>query len=278
MRKRMVGGSLRRLREARGLSIEYVADELGASRSAIYRQETGHTATSVADARAYLSLYQVEDEKTIERVMSLARASRTRGWWVAYGPKAGEQHVDVAEAEDFSTEIRILTLNCIHALLETDEYAEAAMASIRGMLHMEDIDLDASFKLRRLRREILNRDEAPTLWCVIGEAALYVEFPDKGVMQRQIEHLLKLSERPSISLQILPMSSIASQTMEGFMSIMSVDGTVDGSVAHKTNAFIDDPDQVKKDIYHFTHMQTQALSRNESRALLLRIADSMRSN
>lgn len=284
VRKRLAGASLRRIRESRGQSIEDVAKLLGVSRSAVYRQETGHTATSVADARAYLEMYEVEDEKVIERVLALARFSRVRGWWFAYGDTAGEEHVDLADAEDIATEIRIVSINYLHALLENDEYAKASIDAGRGLLTAHGLDPEAALDLRRARRSILEGRDSdlvgknpPILWCVIGEASLHTEFSDPAVMAKQIDHLIELGDRPNISIQILPSSSTANVMVSGFMTILSIDGTVDGSVVHTANSFSDDPDQIKKDSHRFTHIQTQALSRDETRKYLQRLAGTMRS-
>lgn len=65
IRKRIIGKHLRMLREDAGCSMEDVASNLGISRTAAYRQETGHVAVKVSDVRAYMSLYtQVYEEYT----------------------------------------------------------------------------------------------------------------------------------------------------------------------------------------------------------------------
>jgi transcriptional regulator with XRE-family HTH domain len=271
MRKRLVGSRLRRLREAAGLSIEGVAKELGVNKSVIYRQETGTTATSIADARAYIGMYGIDNEEEAERLVHLARSCRTRGWWFAYGETAGEEHVDLADIEDLSTEFRVANLNGLHALLETDDFARASMESSRAVLEEEQVNMEDVLTLRRKRRAILDRPSPPKVWAVIGEASLHLEFSDKEVMTSQIRHLIDLSERSNVSLQLLPLNNPANLLVAGFISIMGFDGTPDGSVVHTYRTFSDHPDQVKVDLSRFSQVQSQALSRGETRVRLERI-------
>lgn len=275
MRKRLIGSKLRNLREAAGVTVESVAAHLGVSESVIYRQETGHTSTSVADCNAYLTLYGITDEPTVRRMLELARVCRVRGWWFEYSETAGEEHVNLADIEDLSTEFRTVNLTGFHALLETEEFARATFEASRPVVG-GDFHLDDVLALRTKRRLVLDREDPPKFWAIVGEASLRVEFPDPSVTLGQVNHLLRLMERPNVSIQILPLGSLGNLAVEGFLSIMGFDGTPDGSVVHTYRSFSDHPDQVKKDLHRFTYMQTHALSQAETRNRLEQIASEMR--
>lgn len=275
MRKKIVGSKLRNLREEAGLNIETVASHLGVSKSVVYRQETGYTATSVADCNAYLNLYGIQDQATITRMLELARACRVRGWWFDYSETAGEEHVNLADIEDLSTEFRTANLTGFHALLETGDFAEATLEASRAVLGL-DFHMDDVLALRHKRRLVLERDNAPKVWAIVGEASLKLEFPDPSIMLGQVNHLMDLMDRPNISIQILPASSLGNLVVEGFLSVMGFDGTPDGSVVHTYRSFSDHPDQVKKDLHRFTYMQTHALSQAETRNKFEQIAATLR--
>jgi transcriptional regulator with XRE-family HTH domain len=264
MRKRLVGSRLRRLREAAEMSIEEVAKELGVNKSVIYRQETGTTATSIADARAYIDMYGIENEDEAERLVHLARSCRGRGWWFAYGETAGDEHVDLADIEDLSSEFRIVNLNGFHSLLETEEFARASLESSKSLLEEEGVNLEDILSLRRKRRAILDRERPPKLWAIISESALRLEFPDKEVMVEQIRHLVELSNRSNITIQLMPLASPGNLLVAGFLSIMGFDGTPDGSVVHTYRSFSDHPDQVKLELSRFGQVHANALSRGET--------------
>jgi transcriptional regulator with XRE-family HTH domain len=277
MRKRLIGSKLRRLREDHGMSIDAVAQQLGVGKSVVYRQETGHTATSIADAKTYLDIYGVQDPVVRDRMLALARACRVRGWWFAYGETAGDEHVDLADIEDLSTEFRIVNLSGFHTLLETEGFAQASLSASRPVLG-QNFHIDDVLALRSKRRQIMDREDAPKVWAVIGESSLSLTFEDPSIMINQVNHLLELMERPNVSLQLLPSSSVGNLVVEGFMSIMGFDGTPDGSVVHTYRSFSDHPDQVKEDLHRFTYMQSHALSRSETRHRLEAIASAMRQN
>lgn len=277
-RKRLVGSHLRRLREDKGLPIETVAAQLGVSLSAAYRQETGNTATSVSDAKAYLDMYEVKDPEIRERIMTLARASRVRGWWFAYGETAGTEHVDLADAEDIATQIRTVHLHGIHALLETEEYAKACLEASISLLSSEGVSPEDALELRNKRRSIMDRKGPPHIWAVIGEAGLQRNFSDPDVMRNQLLHLVELSKRSNVSIQILPSRSLAGLVVNGFFTVMSFGEALEGSVVHADHQFSDHSDQVKADMDRFTHVQSEALSGTETRQHLVNLAASLKTD
>lgn len=59
----------------------------------------------------------------------------------------------------------------------------------------------------RLARQAatLDRDPPITLSAIMGEPAL--RYGDPVLLHRQLEHLLKLSERPSVSIRVVPFSA-----------------------------------------------------------------------
>jgi len=276
MRKRLIGSKLRRLREDHGMSIDVAAQHLGVGKSVVYRQETGHTATSIADAKTYLDIYGIEDPVVRERIIALARACRVRGWWFAYGETASDEHVDLADIEDLSTELRTVNLNSFHALLETEEFAQASLVNSRGLLAQEKLNPEDVLSLRRERRSILDRDDPPKVWAIVAEPVLSLEFEDPSVMIGQIEHLLNLGERPNVTIQLLPIGSPGNMLIAGFLSVMGFDGTPDGSVVHTYRSFSDHPDQVKLELSRFSEVQSHALSRIDTRHRLEKLLANLR--
>lgn len=56
------------------------------------------------------------------------------------------------------------------------------------------------------RQAVLARPDVPKLWAVIDESVLHRPIGGRRVMLAQIEHVLELSKRPNITLQVLPYS------------------------------------------------------------------------
>ena len=86
----LLGAQLRRLREARRLSLEDAGNVIRASHSKISRLETGRVGFKDRDIVDLLTFYGVTDEKDREALRSLAARANSPGWWHDYAAKANE--------------------------------------------------------------------------------------------------------------------------------------------------------------------------------------------
>lgn len=272
IRKRLMGGRLRRLREAAGISFDDVAKQLDVSAATIRRQESGESGVSVADARAYAHIYGVKDPVVISSLTDLAKHGRVRGWWSAYDATVGPSAADFADAEDLATGIRTWQPLSIPGLLQTRDYSEAVIGVRRGLFGEPEEETAAeNLEMRERRKLILQRENPPQIWAIIGEAAILTEVGSKGVMDGQLRHLLDLSEHQHLSIQILPFSAGAHAGMGGSFVVMSFDVTMEGSLLYieTAGAFNDEPEEARKRLDRFAHLQAQALPIVESRRYLL---------
>src|SRR5712691_4541578 len=96
----VLGAQLRRLREARRLSLEDAGDVIRASPSMVTRLETGQVGFNDRDIFDLLTFYGVTDEKR-EALRSLAARTNLPGWWHDYAdvlPSWFEAYVGLEEA------------------------------------------------------------------------------------------------------------------------------------------------------------------------------------
>ena len=271
IRRRIIGSQLRRLREQSGVTVEAAAESLGVSTFSIYRQEAGATASSVADVQAYASIYKVEDDAVIQRLVGLAKHGRTRGWWTAYDTTVGPSAADIADAEDLATSIKTWQPNIIPGLLQTREYS-AAVIETRRVLNPGPVD--KVIELRELRKEVLRRPaNPPQLWAIIGEGAILTEIGGRTLMNQQLQELLNQSQRPNVAIQIMPFKAGAHLGLDGGFMVMGFDATLDGGITYMENGgsgvFSDDPAEVRSHADRFSHMQAQALTTADTRGYLL---------
>jgi transcriptional regulator with XRE-family HTH domain len=273
VRKRLLGGQLRRLREERDISIEEVARKLGVGHSTVRRQESGHTAVSVADALAYATIYDLEDDKLRGRLIALAKHGRARGWWTAYGSKVGPTAVDVADAEDLATEVRTFQPLAVPGIFQTTDYS-AAIIEAQKVIRPADspLPVDDLLTLRERRKEVLQRRNPPQVWAVIGEAVIRTQVGGPEVMAAQVEHLVELGQRNNVTLQLLPFTGGAHVGMNGGFMLLSFGDTLDGSITYVEsggpNAFNDEPNEVRVSANRFTQLQSQALSTADTQTYL----------
>lgn len=64
--------------------------------------------------------------------------------------------------------------------------------------------MDRRVALRLERQKLLVSERAPEFTCVLDEAALRRPYGDREVMRGQIQHLIDISERPNVTLQVMP--------------------------------------------------------------------------
>jgi transcriptional regulator with XRE-family HTH domain len=87
--RRHLGRYLRDLRNAAGITTKVAARELERSEPTIWRIETGQTSVRSLDVKAMCDLYGATPDIT-EALMSLAKETKAKGWWQAYGDAVPE--------------------------------------------------------------------------------------------------------------------------------------------------------------------------------------------
>jgi transcriptional regulator with XRE-family HTH domain len=121
----MLGGQLRRLREAKRITLEDAGYVIRASGSKMSRLETGRVGFKSRDIADLLTLYGVTDEQQRETLQELARKASAMGWWHNYAdimPPWLEPYVGLEEA---ASSIRCYAVQCVPGLLQTADYARA---------------------------------------------------------------------------------------------------------------------------------------------------------
>src|SRR5699024_855375 len=120
---------------------------------------------SVRDMKDLADLYELP-EPMREAIVSLARESRVRGWWVDYKDvlRGG-----LADFESGASMIRTFEALLIPGLFQTPEYAAAVL---RGSRVLSDGDIDRKVAGRMRRQEVLTSTDPPRVWVVVDEAAL----------------------------------------------------------------------------------------------------------
>jgi len=214
----VLGGHLRRLREARGITAEMAADSIRGSHSKISRMEHGRVGFKERDVADLLTLYGVIDGEERAALLNLAREANLPGWWHAYSdilPTWVEPYVGLEAAASI---IRTYQIQTMPGLLQTDGYARALMRT--GYPTVTDDELARRSELRTSRQDILERPGAPQLWTVIDEGAVSRPLGSRAVMREQLQHLIEMTDHPAVTIQILPFRVGAHAAMAGPFTIL----------------------------------------------------------
>ncbi|CAM5390835.1 DNA-binding protein OS=Streptomyces glaucescens OX=1907 GN=SGLAU_18725 PE=4 SV=1 [Streptomyces glaucescens] len=219
VRRMLLGSQLRRLREARGITREAAGYHIRASESKISRMELGRVSFKTRDVEDLLTLYGITDENERGSLISLAREANVAGWWHSYSDVLPSWFPTYVGLEGAASLIRAYEVQFVHGLLQTEEYARAVVR--RGMKGASEADVERRVALRLERQKHLVAENAPDFHIVLDEAALRRPYGDREVMRGQLQHLIEISERPNVRLQIMPFSFGGHSGESGAFTILS---------------------------------------------------------
>ncbi len=272
IRRRRLSEELKQLRTKAGLTLEQAASKLEWSRAKIANIETGKRLRPyVTDIRLLLDIYGVTDTGRREALLELTRQSRIKGWWTSYSDFAGAYFGFEAEAHTIAT----YQMGVIPGLLQTPEYAAASARA--GLVLPEDINRVVDARTRRQR--ILDRKAPPRLWAIIDEGALQrtADVTSPEVMQEQIRHLVTMTERPNVRVQVLPFSAGLHAAGAGSFVLLDFPNPLDRPIVYletrHDGLYLEDPGQIADYRDVLDHLQGTALSPAESVQHLTQLID-----
>jgi transcriptional regulator with XRE-family HTH domain len=214
----LLGTQLRRLREAKRISLGDAGSVIRASHSKMSRLETGRVGFKDRDLTDLLTLYGVIDEQDREALRALARRASAPGWWHDYSdilPSWFEAYVGLEEA---AAQIRAYEVQFVPGLLQTEDYARAV--TLLGHPDAPAPEIERRVRLRMARQVVLTRPDPPNLWAVLDEAVLRRPAGSPDVMRGQLEHLLKMARQPNVTIQIIPFQVGVHAAAGGAFSIL----------------------------------------------------------
>jgi transcriptional regulator with XRE-family HTH domain len=270
VRSRQVSLLLRTLREDLGQSGAEVAKSLGMSPSKISRIETGARGLRVDDVAALLGHYKVPEQRRAQ-ILDQVRKADERGWWESQGLGLPQLWQALISFEARATRIQNFEALVVPGLLQTDEYAEAIIASINKTLSKTELtNLVAS---RRARQAVLGRRELQLL-AVIDEDALRRPIAESGVMRRQLRHLVDSSDRPNITLRVVPLQVGPYAGLQGPFAILEFED--EPSLVYTenqvTSMFLDEKEDIAAYRVALGNILNEALEPAESVDLITRLA------
>lgn len=201
-RRIILGARLRRLREAAEISRGEAGYAIRSSESKISRLELGRVSFKERDVADLLTMYGVTDPERREAFLEMVRQSNQPGWWHRYTDLVADWFQDYLGLEESASRIQTWEQQFVPGLLQTEDYARAIATRGWAALATERADRQVAVRLRR--QALLARPDAPKLWAVIDESVLHRPIGGRALMLAQIEHLLELTKRPNITLQVVP--------------------------------------------------------------------------
>jgi transcriptional regulator with XRE-family HTH domain len=273
VRRRLVGGALRRYRENVGYALEDAARVLECDRSKISRIETGQRGIRPKELRELLTEYGVPASEQLALV-SIASRGGQHSWWHPYAAALSDAYLDYVIMESAASEIMTYEAQLIPDLLQTDEYARAIAAAEPSYETSQQREDAMAAKAMRRQAVLTGR----RLNVVLGEGALYQAVGGADVMARQLTQLARLAGGPTaITLQVLPFSAGAhGGAGSGSLAILRFPDAPSLGVVYldalSGGIYLESQADVARYIRAFALLRASALSPADSTRLLARLA------
>jgi hypothetical protein len=217
----MLGAHLRRMREEAGISRADAGWAIRGSESKISRLELGKVGFKPRDVEDLLTLYRLTDPAERERLLELAQQANNPGWWQRYDdltPNWFHSYLGLEMAADM---IRTFESQFVPGLLQTADYARAVTQLGHSEAPLPQVEVERLVTLRMSRQAVLTRGLRPLrLWAVVDESVLRREVGTPGVLRHQLEHLLEMSRRVNVTLQVIPFKAGLYAATGGAFSIL----------------------------------------------------------
>jgi transcriptional regulator with XRE-family HTH domain len=275
VRERRLAGELRTLRIGAQLHGKDVAGVLGWSPSKVSRIETARIGISSEDLERLIGLYDVPEGQaaTLRR---LAPSARPKGWWDAYADTLSAGYAGLIRLESGSRTLQCYCALVPHALLQTPEFARTVIEST--WQRPSAAEVERRVQVCRRRQQVLDRDGPLRLAAVLDEAVLRrtVRAPgrpaDPAVLAGQLDRLVAVAERPTVTIQVLPFSAGLPPVTAGSFSILESQATGTPDVVYLENktriSFVDAEAEIYRYTRDFDLLTSMALSAADSLELL----------
>ena len=246
------GAEVRRLRKAAGLNQQTLADLVNVTRSYITQIESGRTRCR-RDLALRLDRALKSGPTLVEAWDELLESIKS--------DKYPEFFANFPKAEQSASMLRAFEERIVYGLFQKEAYARVLLGD------------EGAVKNRMRRQEILSQTPGPTVSVVMDETVLYREVGGKETMREQLEHLIELSCRDKIILQISPICYIrnvwtpfAIATLPDQRQVVYTDNAYGGETTTS-------PRHVALVNKTFVMLQAEALNVRDTRALIRKVID-----
>lgn len=233
VRQRELGMRLRKFRNAKGLTVEEVAEKLLCSATKISRAETGARKPTLRDVRDLCEIYGVDPETSAE-LMELARQAREPGWWTQYDDLQISPFIGL---EQEATAITCFGMYFVPALLQTEDYAREMIRGIAPKINPDILGQRVEARMRR--QQLLQQPKPPRYRALLDEAVLCRQVGGPAVMKAQLEKILLLVQEEKATVQVIPFEVGAYAAIDSNFDYLEFGGSslpglvfVEGLVSH----------------------------------------------
>jgi len=274
--RRQLGRHLRDLRGEQRLTVRAASQALEWSEAKIWRIETGQVSLRSLDVEAMCKVYGADDKLT-EALMGLAKETKSRGWWQAYGDVIPDDFDVYIGLEEAASTVAWYESELIPGICQTPDYARTLIKAD----HPEDDgkEIDRRVQVRIARQKLLTRATAPPkMDIVLNEAIVRRPVGGKTVISAQLKRLIEISELSNVSVRVMPFSAgLHHGIMSGPFVVLRFPVNGDGKETEPPTVYVDGftgalyldkPNEIQKYDLAFADIWASALAEDASRDLI----------
>jgi transcriptional regulator with XRE-family HTH domain len=282
--RRQLGRHLRELRGSQRITVKAAAEQLEWSEAKIWRIETGQTSLRSHDVELMCRIYGAPADLT-EALMGLARETKAKGWWQAFGDVIPEWFDVYVGLEEAAAEISWYESELVPGLLQTEDYARTLIEADNPGVDTPEIDRRVQVRVQR--QALVRRATAPLkLRVVLSEAVLHRPVGGPQVMAAQLDRLAEAGELANISLRVVPFSAgFHRGVLSGPFEILRFPQNGDGTDSEPPTTYmdgytgalyLDKPSEVERYAEAFGSITQTSLDEPSSASLIRQAAEEMR--
>ncbi|WP_203965046.1 helix-turn-helix domain-containing protein [Actinocatenispora thailandica] len=278
--------TLKELRDRSGKDLKEVSTAVERTSTWLSRAERAEMTPGPNDLKALLVYYGLDPESAqVQAIQSVAKLARGRGgWWHSYSDYMPKEFGNFVGLETAASLLREYEDSLVPGLLQTDDYAQAVL--LAGQRAPTEADIREKLAVRAHRQRLLDVDDPPELRVVLDEGSIRREVGGADVMRGQVDHLLDMSRRSNIKIQVLPFRSGAHPGLDGPFTIIDFPPPPEGYpdtaqprliyIESMMNAwYLEKPEEIIAYDNAWDDIRSLALTPSDSVELLRRIADDL---
>ncbi|GAA4725920.1 helix-turn-helix domain-containing protein [Phytohabitans rumicis] len=270
LRSRWLGQQMRDLRDDRGLTLRYVAVQVGFEYADVKAFEHGERVLHHAQVTALLDAYGVYEQRVRDRLLSLARDAFRLSRWEDdfYAPDLDVSMLDNLWLESIAERVSCYGATLVPDLLRVSGYVEAVVHRDFGPAVVEE---QVRWWVRAIRDRQERFDGEPAgLRVVVTESVLHRPVGGNGDAARlQLAHLGKAADRGQ--MRVLPSRAAYVSGMDASFTVFGLPQPYPRTVAstsHVHDAAVHEGQAAQSYASVFDKLWAAALPASESAALI----------
>ncbi|MEU6440368.1 helix-turn-helix transcriptional regulator [Streptomyces sp. NPDC047046] len=199
----VLGVTLRKLREDRGLTVTGAARQIRVSTSKLSRLERAESPPIPRDVADLATYYKV-DQSTRAELVKLAQRAGESEWCDKYQDYAGHYMKRLMALESEAAHFITYEARLVPGLLQTSDYARQIMTDTLRETEDEEIDKRVELRMERQRRFL---DSVPQSLFLVEASVLQRPVGGPKLMAEQCELLRERTRRAGTSIRFVPLNA-----------------------------------------------------------------------